>query len=113
MLMTTIKVKIGRRELRIKDCKGLSSCRGLMFDDMKKYDGALIYANSIWMPFVRHELDLLFLSVDFRIVDIKRAVPVTTELKTWKVYKCKKAKYCLELKAGLIKAKKGMIIIKG
>ncbi|MCX6819256.1 MAG: DUF192 domain-containing protein [Candidatus Aenigmarchaeota archaeon] len=108
--MCVINVKIGKKQLRIKDCKGIASVRGLMFDDMKKYDGTLIYANSIWMPFVRHELDLLFLSADFRIVDIKRAVPVTLNLKTWRIYKCNAASYCLELKAGLVRAKKGMVI---
>jgi uncharacterized membrane protein (UPF0127 family) len=98
-------VKIGNKVLKIKDCKGLASLSGLAFDDMKNHDGALIYANSIWMPFVRHKLDLLFLDRDFRIVDIQKAVPLTINPKTWKSYRCKKAKYCLEIKSGLTKAR--------
>ena len=105
--MPILKVKLGRNKLKIKDCKGLSSIRGLMFDDLKNYKGALIYANNIWMPFVRHDLDLLFLSSDFRIIDIQKAVPMNFNPNTWKTYKCAKARYCLEIKAGLVKAKKG------
>lgn len=109
--MHIITVKLGRSKIRIKDCKGLSSFRGLMFDSMTKYSGALIYANSIWMPFVKHGLDLLFLSADLKIVDVQRAVPVTLNPKTWKVYKCGRAEYCLEIKAGLTKARKGTKIL--
>jgi uncharacterized membrane protein (UPF0127 family) len=108
--MSILKVMVAGKKIRIKDCKGLSSFRGLMFDDMKKYNGALIYAASIWMPFVKYELDLLFLDKNYRIVDIHRAVPVTLDLKTWRIYECNKADYCLEVVAGLVKAKKGMVI---
>ena len=51
--MINMLIKIGKKKLRIKDCKGLSSVKGLMFDEMKGLDGALIYGNSIWMPFVK------------------------------------------------------------
>ena len=97
--MREIKIRIDNKILRVKDCKGLASLRGLMFDNLKGYDGALIYSNSIWMPFVRHELDLIFLDKDFRVVEIQRAVPVTMNPNTWRTYRYKSAKYCMEIKA--------------
>lgn len=96
--------------IKIKDCTGLKSIYGLMFHDMKNIDGALIYANSIWMPFVKFNLDLYFLDSEFRIIDIQHAVTLTLSPKTWKVYECKKAKHCLEVKEGLIKKKIGDVI---
>ncbi|MBI5061020.1 MAG: DUF192 domain-containing protein [Candidatus Aenigmarchaeota archaeon] len=104
--MKTLKLKIGSKRLKIKDCKGLSSAKGLMFDDLSSVDGALIYANNIWMPFCR-PLDLVFLDADFKVILLKRAVPLTMHPKTWKIYFSEKAKYCLEIKAGLVKIKKG------
>jgi len=103
-------VRIKRNVIKVKNCKGFASLFGLAFDEMKSHGGALIYSNSVWMPFVKHDLDLLFLDNNFRIVNIQKAVPITLNPKTWKSYKCKKAKYCLELKAGLISARKGMKI---
>lgn len=94
-----IKIRIGRKILRIKDCKGLSSLWGLMFDNMDKIDGALVYANNIWMPFVKKRLDLLFLDKKFRVIDIQVAVPLTLNPKTWMVYANYRAKYCLEIKS--------------
>jgi hypothetical protein len=93
-----IKIRVGRKILRIKDCKGLSSMWGLMFDNMDKIDGALVYANNIWMPFVSKSLDLLFLDKKSRVIDIQEAVPLTLNPKTWKVYENYRAKYCLEIK---------------
>lgn len=106
-----MKIKINKKIFEIKDCKGFSSMRGLMFDDLKDKDGALIYANNIWMPFVKHRLDLLFLDEKFRLVERKRAVPMTLHPKTWKIYKNKNAKYCLELKSGMIEQNSEMRIM--
>lgn len=99
--------RIGNKTVKIKDCKGLASLFGLAFDDMRGHDGALIYSNSLWMPFVKKNLDLLFLDSDFRVIDIQRAVPITLNPKTWKDYKNKKARYCLELKTGLVHTRNG------
>ena len=96
--MRIIKTKLNGRILRIKDCRGFSSVRGLMFNNMKDYDGALIYSNSIWMPFVKFRLTLLFLDKNFRIIKIHDAMPLTPNPKTWKVYSCSEAEYCLEVK---------------
>ena len=100
-----MKVRIGKKILNIKDCKGAASLKGLMFDDMNDKDGALIYANNIWMPFVKHELDLFFLDSQMRVLKKERAVPLTLNTSTWKVYKCAEATKCLEVKAGLVKGK--------
>ena len=101
-------VRVGNKKIRIKDCSGLKSVSGLILDDMKKHSGALIYSNNIWMPFVKHELDLLFLDGEFRIIDIQKALPLTLNPKTWRVYKNNKAKYCLEIKTGLVRARELM-----
>ena len=100
-------LRINSKKLKIKDCKGISSVKGLMFNSMNNIDGALIYANKIWMPFVKHNLDLLFLDENFRLLKKQLAVPATLNPKTWKIYECSDAKYCLELKAGTIKANNG------
>ena len=100
-----LKVKVKNKTFRIKNCRGVKSIRGLMFDSMEDKHGALIYANSIWMPFVKHDLDLLFLDKKLKPVSKKRAVPITFHPRTWKFYKHENAKYCLELKAGLVKGK--------
>lgn len=82
----------------MKDCRGLSSVRGLMFDDIKDYDGAIIRANSVWMPFVRHRLNLFFLDKSMKITCRKHAVPLALNPKTWKIYSDENAEFCLELK---------------
>ncbi len=104
-------VKLSGKKLKIKDCRGFDSISGLMFNDLKEYKGALIYSNNVWMPFVRHALDLLFLDKNYVVIDIQRAVPLSFNPKTWRIYKNKKAKYCLEIKAGIVAVKKGLKII--
>jgi uncharacterized membrane protein (UPF0127 family) len=103
-------IRVGGRKLRIKDCKGISSVRGLMFDDFRDKDGALIYANNIWMPFCR-PLDLYFLDVNFVMIEKMQAETLTLNPKSWKIYKNTKAKYCLEVRKGKVMIKKGARII--
>ncbi len=100
-------VSVDGQKFEVKDCRGLSKYRGLMFDRLKGRDGALLDANSIWMLFTPVELDLIFIDKDKRVVDIQRAVPLTLNPKTWKVYKCPEAKWCLELKKELFKGRVG------
>jgi uncharacterized membrane protein (UPF0127 family) len=100
-------IKVGRRTLKIKNCVGLHSIRGLMFDNMKNFDGALIYANNIWMPFVKHKLNLVFLDEKMKVTKTVLAVPMTCDTKTWKTYKDEDAEYCLELKDTKIRIGKG------
>ncbi len=96
--MKIIEIKANGKTYRVKDCKGFASVRGLMFDKIDKYDGALIYANNIWMPFVKSKLDLFFLDNRMKVLEKQTAVPLTLNPKTWKTYSNKKAKYCLEIK---------------
>ena len=91
-------------KLRIKDCRGLKSFRGLMFS---RKDGALLgkpfYHSSginIWTPFVP-KLDLFFLSSDYKIIKKRCAAPLSLNPTTWKIYGCTEAFYCLEVKSGL------------
>lgn len=94
--MKIISMKVNGKKYRVKDCRGLSSIRGLMFDSKSK--GALIHANSIWTPFCV-PLNLFFLDEKFRVISREKAVPLTLNPKTWQTYSNKKAKYCLEIKA--------------
>lgn len=111
--MTTLKTHIGKHSIKVKDCRGLSSIKGLMFDKMESYDGALISGNSIWMPFVFHDLDLLFLDDQFRILEIKKAAPISLHPKTWKTYTNSGAKYCLEIRSGIIDAMQTNLALEG
>ncbi|GEM_PF-2926184 len=101
-----LKIKKGNRVLRIKDCRGLSSVRGLMFDKLEDKEGALIHANSIWTPFCK-PLDLYFLDEKFIVIEKQSAPPLTLNPKTWKAYLNRKARYCLEVKSGISGIKKG------
>jgi len=103
-------LRIGGRTLSIKDCPGFASARGLMFDSLKDKDGALIYANNIWMPFCR-PLDLYFLDAKFRVLQKQKADPITLNRKTWRIYEDKKASYCLEIRQGMTNIRKGAKII--
>lgn len=96
-------MKIGNKILRIKDCHNIHSLYGLMFDKMNGIDGAFIYANNVWLPFVKEKLDLFFIDKKLRIIDVQKAVPLTFNPKSWKVHMNRKANYCLEIRSGLIK----------
>ncbi|OYT57843.1 MAG: hypothetical protein DRO96_02080 [Candidatus Aenigmatarchaeota archaeon] len=97
-----IYIRIDRTTLRIKDCRGFASIKGLMFDSMKDFDGALIYGNAVWMPFVKHDLDLFFLDKNMNVLSTAHAKPATFNPATWRIYQDKRAKYCLEIRSGLI-----------
>ena len=97
--MKILKINVNGKILRIKDCRGLSSIKGVMFDHMNDYDGALISGNSIWMPFVKHKMKLVFLDDDFTVIDSKDAVPISFSPLTWRIYSSWGAKYCLETKS--------------
>jgi uncharacterized membrane protein (UPF0127 family) len=111
--MKLVNVKIGGKGFRVKNCAGLGSVRGLMFDSMAGYDGALIYANNIWMPFVRRKLNLIFLDKDMRVTSSALAEPMTFRPESWKTYEDESAEYCLELKDTKLKVKKGVKVSLG
>jgi uncharacterized membrane protein (UPF0127 family) len=51
----------------------------------------------LWMFGVKFPLKMIFMNKDKVVVDIKNAVPITLDLKTWKIYRPKKpCKYILE-----------------
>ena len=85
--------------------------RGLMF----KKSGRMLMEfikdgkSSIWMPFMRFSLDIIFIDNKKTIVDIKpNAVPLKIlKPRTWKLYfPQKKCRYVLEIESGLTKTKK-------
>ena len=90
-------VFVGRKKFCVDVMGPVRSVVGLMFDQIDRKDGALIHGNSIWMPFVRKPLWLLFLSDDMKVIKLEKAVPMTWKPSTWRIYSCRDAKYCLEL----------------
>lgn len=102
-----MKIRIGNKAFNVKDCRGMSCIRGLMFDSMQGLDGALVLGWNMWMPFVKCPLDLFFLDKNFTMMEKRNAVPMTLNPKTWRTYSCTGAKYCLEMKKGILKAKIG------
>ncbi|MBI4019648.1 MAG: DUF192 domain-containing protein [Candidatus Aenigmarchaeota archaeon] len=92
-----IRIQSGKEIFTVKDCRSLlSAMHGLMFDSLN-HDGALILGGSIWMPFVKKPLHLVFLSKELTVTSVQYAVPITLNPTTWKTYSDKNAKYCLEL----------------
>lgn len=88
--------------------------RGLMF----KKSGRMLMEfikdgkSSIWMPFMKFNLDIIFIDNKKTIVDIKpNAVPLKLlKPSTWKLYfPNKKCRYVLEIESGLAKNKKNDI----
>jgi uncharacterized membrane protein (UPF0127 family) len=61
----------------------------------------------IWMPFMRFPIDIVYIGRDMKVVDIKencRPLRLLNPL-TWKVfYPKEKARYVLELEAGLVRS---------
>ena len=85
--------------------------RGLMFNKSGRMLMEFIKdgKSSIWMPFMRFSLDLIFMDNKKTIVDIKpNAVPLKIlKTSTWKLYFPKeRCRYVLEIESKLAKAKK-------
>jgi uncharacterized membrane protein (UPF0127 family) len=88
----------------------LAKAKGLMFrkslDEnsglLMKFDGEA--RHSIWMPFMRFPLDLVFISGDKRVADMKENIrPISRSPKTWRIYTPKKkCRWVLEISAGKI-----------
>lgn len=91
--------------------------KGLMFRKSLGRDAGFLMKferdgkHSIWMPFMRFPIDIIFIGKDKRIVDIRHSVPPMGKNPfTWRVYTPKeKARYILEVNAGLAR-KTGMRI---
>lgn len=74
--------------------------KGLMFEKKRK-NMLFMYSKeelrSFWMLFVNYPLRICFAGKDKKIIQIEKAVPITTDPRTWKSYKSKKPyKYVLE-----------------
>lgn len=79
----------------LKRISGLSGCKEkkcMMF----KFPFSMKWA--FWMPNMYYPLRIIYINKEKEIVDIKDAIPLTRNPKTWKRYKPKKAcKYVLEM----------------
>jgi uncharacterized membrane protein (UPF0127 family) len=102
--LSTSKVLAERAELAASFWK---KAKGLMFS---KEPRAILmdFRNegrpSIWMPFMRFPIDIIFISKDRKVVDVKEDCPPLRFLNplTWKLFWPKeKARYALEVEAGL------------
>ncbi len=104
-----ITIKKGSKRIENVDVASglLDKVLGLMFRNpgrlLMKFSREGRY--SIWMPFMRFSLDLVFIDKSKRIVDIKKNVkPISLNPKTWKVYFPKrKCLFVLEVEGGLTK----------
>lgn len=80
----------------------LAKSRGLMFREIDEDEGFLMTFDktkkwSIWMPFTKQDLGVIFLNGDREIVDKMLAEKITLNPKTWKIYKPEEeCKYILE-----------------
>ncbi len=107
-----MEVKVNGKPLNIKDCRPLlRAAKGLMFSSLRNIDGALIRGNSIWMPFCK-PLTLIFLDKDYNLLKHENAESMTLNPKTWKIYKCSEAKYCLEINPNKIKERIKSVSVK-
>jgi uncharacterized membrane protein (UPF0127 family) len=72
---------------------------GLSLSEKKNMFFSMPYESrwSLWMFAVRYPIRMVFIGRDRKVVDIKKAVPITTDPKTWKVYTPKEScMYILE-----------------
>ncbi len=84
--------------------------KGLMFQNTGRLLMRFIKEGkfSIWMPFMRFSLDLIFIDKNKRITDIRYNIqPIDIfKPKTWSIYRPKeKSLYVLEIESGLSKEK--------
>lgn len=72
---------------------------GLSFSKKKNMFFTMSFENrwSFWMFGVRHNLKMIFIDSNKRVIDIKEAEPLSLNLKTWKTYIPREpCKYVLE-----------------
>jgi uncharacterized membrane protein (UPF0127 family) len=98
--MVTIKLPSGENidasyaNTHLKRMGGLSGCKEKKCMLFK----FLVSAKwTFWMPNMYYPIKMIFINKEKEIIDIKEAVPLTWDTKTWKRYKPQKAcKYVLE-----------------
>ncbi|MEA1992783.1 MAG: DUF192 domain-containing protein [Euryarchaeota archaeon] len=59
----------------------------------------------IWMALMRFSIDIIGIGKERRVVDIMKAVPLSFNPKTWKLYTPEKCRYILEIEDGLAQKK--------
>lgn len=82
--------------------------KGLMFrGSLKESEGLLMDFEGekkpgIWMPLMQFPLDLVFISADKKVVDVRENVrPISFDFRTWRIYVPKeKCRWVLEINAG-------------
>ena len=110
MIKNATRKSVLVRKLELADTVGRQTL-GLMFrKELGSNSGFLMKfsrngKHSIWMPFMRFSIDIIFIGKDKRVVDINHsAKPIGLNPKTWRVYMPKKkCMYVLEVNAGLMK----------
>ena len=95
-----IKIKIRGKEIEAEVADNFwKRFIGLSFSKKKNLLFIMPYESkwSFWMFLVRYPIKIIFIDSKKRVVDIKNAVPITMNPKTWKAYSpSKKCKYILE-----------------
>jgi len=95
-----IKIKIGKKEIEADVADSFfKRLIGLSLSKKKNLLFIMPYESkwSFWMFLVRYPLNIIFIDAKKRIVDIKKAMPITLNPKTWRVYSpSKRCKYVLE-----------------
>jgi uncharacterized membrane protein (UPF0127 family) len=88
------KLEVDYANTHLKRMAGLSGCKEkkcMLF----KFPLSARWA--FWMPNMYYPIKMIFINKEKEIVDIKDAIPLTKDTKTWKRYKPQKAcKYVLE-----------------
>jgi len=72
---------------------------GLSFSEKRNMFFPLSFEGrwSLWMFGVRYPIKMIFIDKDKTVIDIKEAIPLSFDPKTWKTYKPRKScKYILE-----------------
>jgi len=102
---TTLAEKVEIADSSWKKTKGL-----MLRGSLKESEGLLMDFESekkpgIWMPFMRFPLDLIFISANKKVVDVKENVrPISFDARTWRIYMPKeKCRWVLEINAGGIR----------
>ena len=94
VLPTGENIEAGYANTHLKRMGGLSGCKE---KKCMLFKFPLSARWSFWMPNMYYPIKMIFVNKEKEIVDIKDAIPMTKDFKTWKSYKPNKAcKYVLE-----------------
>ncbi len=95
-----MKVWIGKKKIEVEVADNfLKRLIGLSFSKKKNMLFIMPYDSkwSFWMFLVRYPIKIIFIDSKKRVVDVKLAVPITLNPKTWKIYRPKvPCRYVLE-----------------